>query len=98
MTNKIKTFEELFEKIKKSDLKMWVKFNKSANIIRLFSGAKNRHGIYKRFNYRIHKKEQYYYITIGVVERLIAPPTKNPQKIYNVIKSIKQCEELEDDK
>jgi len=86
----IKTFEELYEEVKKlyPEVKTFGK-----KTIRIFTGFKQEN-FYTPLEYRIHNKDNLgkYKITEGVDERIIAPPTKDPQKIYNVIKALEECE------
>lgn len=94
---KIESFEELFEEIRKN-LYPRCKFNKSANMIQIFTSCLINEKRIQHLNYRIHNTPYGYAITISVDERIIAPITKDPQKIYDVILAIKQCEDSKDDK
>lgn len=86
----IKTLEELFEEVKKLYPEQRSKYAKGFNMIQIFTNG---------LNYRIFEKKsiidlsKYYYITIGVSQRKFTPITKSLDKIYNIIKALKECED-----
>jgi hypothetical protein len=92
MTNKkIKTFKELYEAVEN---------------LKLFPMRINRDDYANRFNFYINDidytvyhfdKENifclYHNKKVFNFKYRITPKTKNPQRIYNIIKEIKECEE-----
>lgn len=83
--------KELYEEIKKTEIKAWVKFSKGFNMIQLFTGYETDIGI-RRVNYRIKEVHGVFFTTVGVDERTILPPTKNPQLILKLVKLLKEIE------
>lgn len=83
--SKTMTFEELFEEVKKLNIEPTeLGSNKMVRLFYIIIGIK------KYEIYQYHNSNKIY---IGLGDKVITPPTKDPQKIYNFIKAIKELED-----